>query len=134
MSPHHNDDSHSPKEFLDLVRQARPDARSGVPSTASSTTDPVTHLSPPDVGKPLVLGEDQPGDVLSPRRGGTDAQAPAIAAAASRSRVGAVVLGAHDGGSRSNPANGSRIVTLESFPLVCAAADMARIRSSVREP
>ena len=52
-------------------------------------------------------------------------------------RMSAQCLGlfdAHECGSRSNPVNGSRIVTLEPSPSVCAAAEIVWIRSSVRFP
>jgi hypothetical protein len=42
--------------------------------------------------------------------------------------------GAQEWGSRSNPVNGSRIVTFEASPSVCAAAEIVWIRSSVRFP
>ena len=40
----------------------------------------------------------------------------------------------HDWGRRSNPAKASRIVTLSSSTSVCAAADIASMRSPVRVP
>ena len=43
-------------------------------------------------------------------------------------------IDAHECGSRSNPVNGSRIVTLEPSPSVCAAAEIVWIMSSVRLP
>jgi hypothetical protein len=43
-------------------------------------------------------------------------------------------VGIHERGRRSKPANGSRMVTLEVSPSVCAAAEIVWIRSSVRFP
>ena len=43
-------------------------------------------------------------------------------------------IDSHVCGSRSNPVNGSRIVTFEPSPSVCAAAEIVWISSSVRLP
>ena len=75
-----------------------------------------------------ALGPAPPPPQRAPRRGRGGARRLDGSAAAGDHE------GPHDWGRRSNPAKGSRIVTLPSSPSVFAAAEIASIRSPVRVP